>query len=232
VMDSRSTNTTHVGWAKRSVPTCSSKHNHGPLMKTIACALSLLILCACSSKQQASSPDPRPTPQAVAAPSPPSTTWREEKMPFPPQFAPNLPYRGDLIVKFHPQWRQFDAPEGFSYVFHWVIEPADLSSDKLSKVMTDYFDGLMTLVGKSRSIAAQGEFSPARTTLTKNSNTWIGNVATWNAFNRGEALVLNIEGIQRQCSNGRTQLSFALSKLPLDAAIWKDLRVVRDTQQC
>lgn len=141
-------------------------------------------------------------------------------------------YRGDLIVKFHPQWRQFDTPEGFSYVFHWVIEPADLSDGALKQALADYFGGLMTLVGESRSITAPGNFTPPRIALSQDANTLRGTVATWNAFNRGEALNLNMESTKRSCANGRTQISFALSKLPLDAPIWRELRVVRDTPQC
>ncbi len=162
--------------------------------------------------------------------------WRKESFTFPLPYAPTLPYEGSEHVRFTPDWKKFDQPDGFSYVFLWDIKPTLLEGEVLERAMSVYFDGLMNNVAIARKVDAM--VPPTAVVLHPLDApagwriAYAGAIHTWNGFAKAEPLVLNTEITQRACGADRIQLFFALSMAERAAPIWKKLRAVREATPC
>jgi hypothetical protein len=55
---------------------------------------------------------------------------------------------------------------------------------------------------------------------------------TWNAFSKGEPLLLHGEIAQRTCGEKRMQIFFAFSMAKRDRPVWKALRAARQATPC
>jgi len=172
-------------------------------------------------------------PAAAQVPAPPD--WRKETFDFPLRFAPSIPYEGKEHVAFAPGWDKFDADTGFSYVFLWNLKTKPFNADDLEDYLETYFDGLMTNVGRARELLDKKVKTNAAAHPLMGVSAWTqsfgAEVRTWNAFSRGEPLLLWGEVTQRDCGE-RMQVFLAFSKSPRDHAIWDRLRAVRDATTC
>jgi hypothetical protein len=161
--------------------------------------------------------------------------WRSETIAFPLAFAPDLTFKGDLHIRFSPDWRNFDSPGGFSYVFVWNVSPATLDEASLAGHMQVYFGGLMKRVGEGRKLpnasATQAVFKPAPHGA-RWSQAWAGTVDTWNAFGKGEPLRLSVEASSRVCASGKQQVFFAVAKFAADTPAWRPLADLRESTLC
>lgn len=171
----------------------------------------------------------------AAAQMPAPAGWKQESFDFPLRFAPHIPYEGKEYVAFAPGWDRFDTDAGFSYVFLWDLKRKPFNADDLEDYLETYFDGLMTNVGRAREVLDK-KVRPAAaahplTGITAWTQAFGAEIRTWNAFSRGEPLLLYGEVTQRDCGE-RMQVFLAFSKVPRDHAIWNDLRKVRDATTC
>jgi hypothetical protein len=179
---------------------------------------------------------------AIAAPPAPAQLtapegWRKESFAFPLQFAPAIPYVGTEHVRFAPGWARFAADDGFSYVFLWDVKAAPVATEDLEDYLEAYFEGLMKGVAPARKLARPAE---AKTSAALHPMTAIprwtqangAQVRTWNAFSKGEPLLLHGEISRRECANGRMQIFFAFSKAPREKPVWESLRRVREATHC
>jgi hypothetical protein len=168
----------------------------------------------------------------IAAPA----KWRSQKFDFPLQFAPSIPYEGTEHVRFSPAWTHFAGEDGFTYVLLWDLKRGLLEPAELERALDVYFDGLMELATKTRDIADPGTVSQVSLHPMKAPEGWStalgGRVWTWNAFSKGEPLVLNLEVTQRSCGADRTELFFAISKAARNHAVWNELRAIRRDTAC
>jgi hypothetical protein len=173
-----------------------------------------------------------PAAAQIAAPG----DWRKESFTFPLPYATTLPYEGAEHVRFAPEWKKFDQPEGFSYVFLWDIKPTLLEGEALERAMSVYFDGLMNNVAIARHLDAMVAESAVVLHPLDAPDGWrlayAGAIHTWNGFSKAEALVLNAEITQRACGPDRMQVFFALSMAERSAPIWKKLRAAREATGC
>ena len=173
---------------------------------------------------------------AFAAIVPIPEGWRAESFPFPLQFAPNIPYEGEELVRFAPEWSRFAAGNGFSYVFAWDVKAKPVAPEDVEDYLETYFDGLMKNVARGRKL----EIEPPRTAAALHPMTAVegwtqafgAEVRTWNAVSKGEPLVLNIEVTKRNCPEGRMLIFFALSKATRDQPVWASLREARNKASC
>jgi hypothetical protein len=182
---------------------------------------------------------PSASPAAPAAPAPEIAApadWRKESFKFPLPYAPSLPYEGTEQIRFSPNWAQFGAADGFSYVVLWDIKPTLTEGAALERALGVYFDGLMNNVAIARKVEAMVPQTavvlhplapPAGWT-----DAYAGAVHTWNAFAKAEPLVLNVEIAQRRCGPERIQLFFALSLAARTAPVWTTLRSIRQATGC
>ena len=171
---------------------------------------------------------------ADAIPAP--DDWRKETLPFPLEFAPALKYEGVEHVRFAPQWKDFADERGFSYVFVWDVKTSPLGVPELERDLIAYFDGLMNGVAESRKLTKRG--SPTKAAFDGSApvagwtQAYAGVLRTWNAFADGAPLVLEMEITKRNCSNGRMQAFFMLSKAQRTDAIWDTMRAARGATVC
>jgi hypothetical protein len=162
--------------------------------------------------------------------------WRKETFAFPLAFAPSIPYEGTEHVRFSPWWSRFETPQGFSYVVLWDIRATPMEGVVLERALEVYFDGLMNSAADARhlhlmvpqtAVVLHPMAAPAGW-----NEAYAGAVHTWNAFTRGETLVLNAEIADRPCGDGRMQVFYAFSRAPRTDPVWESLRGVRQATPC
>lgn len=161
--------------------------------------------------------------------------WRKETFDFPLRWATSIPFEGKEHVRFVPGWDHFADDTGFSYVILWDVKTKPVTGDDLEDDLETYFDGLMTNVGAARKLLAKKVKTNAASHPLMDVKGWAQaygmEVRTWNAFSKGEALLLWGEVSQRECGP-RMQIFLAFSKAPRDHAIWDKLRAARDATTC
>ena len=171
---------------------------------------------------------------AAATLIPAPDDWRKESFDFPLQFATGIPYEGTEYLRFHPGWDRFAEETGFSYVILWdvtrvPVEPADLEDH-----LETYFNGLMANVARGRKLEPPAKTVVAAHPLAPPRDWQQGfgvEIRTYNAFSKGEPLLLRGEVTQRNCG-ARMQVFIALSKSPRDKPTWDTLRKLRGGTTC
>ena len=172
---------------------------------------------------------------AVPAPA----NWRRETFDFPLAFAPSIGLEGREHVRFAPGWADFASDRGFSYVFLWEVKdipgPA-LTVHGLEFALGAYFDGLMQRAAQARKLDAVGDrtvvnFHPMRA-VDAWSESYAGEIHTWNAFGKAEPMRLQVELTKRTCPSKAAQVFFAISRARRAQPVWDELRKVRSVTEC
>lgn len=194
-------------------------------------ALALLTACtSCASSKSA------PAPTATTGASAPATLewptpagWRSEKLGFPLQFAPSLPYRGVEELRFAPRFFDPKSATYFTYSFAWLIDDARelvLDGPRLSADLTTYFAGLARAVDAERFDA-----KAHRSAITADGDAYRGTVTTVDAFNASRPIELAVAGERVRCAGGRVAIVLSLSPRT-DAEVWSLLEGQRRTLRC
>src|SRR5882757_10892368 len=69
--------------------------------------------------------------------------WGKEKIPFPIEFAPSIPFKGMEEIRFTPGWGDNKSEDYWSYTFVWFVEGVPvITQDSLKKYLTQYYTGL------------------------------------------------------------------------------------------
>ena len=186
--------------------------------------LAALFLAAATLPADAQS-DPIPAPEG----------WRRESFTFPLAFAPTIPYEGTEHVRFAPSWTKFGEEGGFSYVFLWDLKAKPVTPEDVEEYLETYFNGLMKNVGLQRNLGDKEIKAAAAVHPMAMLADWGQGygveVRTWNAFSKGEPLLLYGEVGQRNCGE-RMQIFFAFSQARRDQPIWEGLRTARKATSC
>jgi hypothetical protein len=156
---------------------------------------------------------------------------RKETIPFPLEFAPDLPYRGVEELRFAPGFFEPGAPGYFSYTFVWWLEGRPLlDRPTLERDLTRYFAGLCDAVGGKKF-----SFDPARFKAKLEpsaprlggafpaAEAFHGTLDAYDPFKNGEGreLTLNLELSVGDCAGaGRRVLLVSASPKPRSDAIW------------
>jgi len=102
--------------------------------------LACVVFAACAS---APPPAPPPPPAPWRLPA----GWKDEVIPFPLEFAPQLAHRGVEELRFAPGFLDDKAAARWSYAFAWRLEdPAVLDAPALEAELTAYFRGILGAV--------------------------------------------------------------------------------------
>ena len=196
----------------------------------------LLLLVGWALACEARSADP----PAVAAPAPGDrwpvpAGWKHETFPLPPDFAPDLPYRGTEDLRFMPGFPTPSAPDYWSYDFVWWVDQAPaFDATSLAATLTTYFQGLATAVGGDKY-----HFDPARyhavvtAAAAGEAPHLTGQVFTYDPFATGLPIVLNVEAELRSCPATK-QVAIVVALSPKDAtdAVWNALRATAGGLVC
>lgn len=139
-------------------------------------------------------------------------------------------------MRFSPAWSNFAGEQGFTYAFMWDIKRVPMEAANLERGLAVYFDGLMGNVARGRKL----DELPVHAAVVLHplaappgwKDAYAGAVHTWNAFNKGEDLRLDIEVAHRTCGAERMQIFFAVSKAKRVDSIWNELRKIRSDTGC
>ena len=168
--------------------------------------------------------------------------WKHETIPFPLEFAPELPYHGVEELRFAPGMFKPDQDGYFSYAFVWWLDgrPA-VDAAELSSSLKSYFTGLCTAVAKEKGQTLDGaKFSaslhavegPPRK-LEHPVTAFAGTVDSFDPFATGKPIVLNVEAWVWDCDrSGKRAVLVLASPKPESAPIWISLHERRDEFAC
>jgi hypothetical protein len=171
----------------------------------IRCLLALLAGCATS--ERASAPPPPVAKKPAARPAftwPVPHGWRGETIPFPLDFAPDIPHRGVEELRFAPGFFEPAAPGYWTYAFAWIVtDTGALDRSTLEAELTTYFRGLTSAVARSKKDLPP--LDPARI-AARIGPQGRGSVVTFDAFGDGREVELDVTVDVRPCGAGRVAL--------------------------
>jgi hypothetical protein len=173
--------------------------------------------------------------------------WRIESLPFPIEFATQIPYSGAEHLRFSPGWGDTKSEELWSYCFLWWIEPdSKISKESLERDLKAYYSGLVGRNIVSRKIDSTlvvptiTEFKElVRRTpdsfgekAKEGTTTYAGTVKMLDYMSL-RPVTLHVEVRVMPClKEGKSAAFFAVSPQPKTHAIWKQFGVVRDGFRC
>ncbi|HXT00742.1 MAG TPA: hypothetical protein VN915_08720 [Elusimicrobiota bacterium] len=164
--------------------------------------------------------------------------WRKETIPFPLEFAPDLPHKGVEELRFGPGFAHPKEPDFWSYDFVWRLDDdAPVDEKTLSDELTRYFRGLNMAVGGKKYGFDASHFKAAISAVPASAGTtaaaFRGRVESYDAFATGKPIVLNVEARREACPDGRRRfVSFAISPQAEDAPVWASLRAETAAFRC
>ncbi len=197
-------------------------------LRTLAPSLALVALgCA--------APPPRPAAvgpvPSVAWPVPPG--WKSETLPFPLDFAPDLPHRGTEEIRFAPGFSKPGTPGYWSYAFVWRLEdPASLDAVVLSRELSAYFRGLVAAVNAETHLVPVLDAAHFAATLSPQGDALAGSVETYDPFVTGGPLTLHARVRALSCGSGRTALIFVLTPASADSPFARQLGALAEACGC
>ena len=166
--------------------------------------------------------------------------WKSETIPFPLEFAKDLPYSGVEELRFAPGMFAPDEDGYWSYAFLWWLDgkPA-LGVAELQDSLKRYFAGLITAVAKdkgfpvdpARFAASIHSVPPPGSKLGHEVEAFAGTVDSYDGFKTGLPIVLEVEVWVWDCGAKRAALVLA-SPQPSAAPVWNLLRQRRDELTC
>ena len=131
---------------------------HRPHLDRTIGLLGLWMLGGCPTKATTAEPAPNtaeptaPTDEAAPTSAPRCEalpTWRYEKIPLPPEFAPTLP-EGVEVLWFAPGMFEPAADDYFTYAFSLDMTEPLSTPAALETLLVDYYRGLMSAVAAGR----------------------------------------------------------------------------------
>ena len=164
-------------------------------------------------------------------PAPPE--WGTETLPFPLEFAPELPYRGLEELRFAPGMFAEGSEDFWSYAFVWWIDRDDpFDRSALATHLESYFRGLTVAVGETRAVDVSGARVSARIEPHE-AGGFTGRVETFDAFTTRQQVELNVRGEIVDCpgQDARAVL-FAFSPQASGHPIWSDLDSILSGFRC
>ncbi|MDB5090272.1 MAG: hypothetical protein JWR09_4266 [Mucilaginibacter sp.] len=114
--------------------------------------------------------------------------WGVEKIAFPIQFAPSIPYKGIEEIRFTPGWGDNKSAEYWSYTFLWFIEGSPvINLDTLKNCLTQYYNGLY-LSNQKGNVPTDKNFSQIQLKKIGKAKddleTYEGKISTLNFLNK------------------------------------------------
>jgi hypothetical protein len=168
-----------------------------------------------------------PTPFKLAAPK----DWGGETIALPPDFAPEMKLKGSEHIRFAPGMMKPETDSFFSYAFVFELEPKPVLTEVLLKAeFLTYYRGLCkTVLAGKRPDVDLSKFTlelkfekwDAKSTRYTGTLDWV------EPFVTKKPQKLNLE-ITTWTNYGRTFIFACVSPQAPDAAIWKQLRAIRD----
>jgi hypothetical protein len=164
--------------------------------------------------------------------------WVPEKIPFPIEFATQIPYKGFEDLRFTPGWEHTSSQEHWSYTFLWWVEGAvKLDTATLKEHLDNYYFGLLSRNVRERHIPSNKVIRPTATitkveTETNDTETYRGTITILDYLNiTYPALTLNCIIHKKECDK-HTAIIFEMSPQPFGHKVWQQLNQIEEGFTC
>ncbi|HEY2726189.1 MAG TPA: hypothetical protein VGI61_03380 [Parafilimonas sp.] len=180
-----------------------------------------LLLIACNAQEQ--------TPQLLKQPA----SWQFERFTLPPQFAPNISYKGAEELRFSPGMFIKDSANYFTYAFVAELDNVNsISQDDIKNYLLNYFKGLCSNTAKQRNLSIDTSKITVDIEKEKSSNGNIFYNTTLNifgVFTDGAPVKLNMEiKVMDDKAASKIYLVFIASPLSKADKVWTELRSIQN----
>ena len=158
--------------------------------------------------------------------------WQFERFALPPEFAPNIPYKGVEELRFSPGMFVKDSSNYFTYAF--VVELDNINSisrDDIKNYLLDYFKGLCGNTAKQRNLSI--DTSKITVSVDKDESTgkdvhYNATLGIFGVFADGAPVRLNMEiKVMNDKANSKIYLVFIASPLNKTDKVWMTLHSIQ-----
>jgi hypothetical protein len=162
--------------------------------------------------------------------------WKQtERIPFPIEFAPNIPYKGDEYLVFPPGWADVNSPEHWTYFFLWWIDKdSKLSVETLNRDFKEYYDGLVGRNIISRKIDS-AHVVPTVVSFRQGKERGASYHGTINMldYHAQRPITLQVDIHERTCNKeGKLAVFVSVSPQPASHDVWNKFKYIRDNFRC
>jgi hypothetical protein len=174
--------------------------------------------------------------------------WRSETIPFPLDFAPEIPYAGLEELRFAPGMFTAGSDEFWTYAFVWWLEgDVRFDAETLNAKLVDYYEGLSLAVEDSAGFdpkdavasasLVEKEPADARTLAEpgerESARRFHGTISTHEPFVTHTRIDLIVDAeIFRCAKRDHTVGIFLVSPKPVEDGVWRQLSTLNSTFRC
>ena len=155
--------------------------------------------------------------------------WAFERFALPPEFAPDIPYKGVEELRFSPGMFNKDSATYFTYAFVAQLDNVTtVSQSNIRDYLLKYFKGLCNSTAKNRKLVIDTSQIAVSTEKKKgaavNENIYNASVNLFGVFTDGAPVKLNMEvKVFMNTPAKRIYLLFIASQREKTDVLWKNL---------
>jgi hypothetical protein len=165
--------------------------------------------------------------------------WAKETIPLPPEFAPDMKWKGAEELRFAPGMFKPDAADFFSYaLLFWLSDDQKIDSKTMEKELLAYYRGLATAVLKSKKqevdtstftlTLTEAKEKPGKRAGGEPVTAYVGELKWTEPFATGKPQTLRFEIHTWHSDKHKHHCVFiCASPQPDTAEVWKTLREIR-----
>lgn len=160
--------------------------------------------------------------------------WSYEKIDFPLDFVPSLPYEGFEELRFAPGMFDASSSTYFTYLFVLSIQnKEELPKNELKTLLSKYYKGLCSVVATSKKMAIDTSQIKVRLKNLKKPSSQTKSYSVlinfFDPFTNGQNILLNmeLEVIPNKQTKGVYVLSI-VSPQSKESVVWKELYRVKE----
>ena len=159
--------------------------------------------------------------------------WQFERFALPPEFAPNIPYKGVEELRFSPGMFVKDSSNYFTYAFVAELDNINsISQDDIKNYLLGYFKGLCGNTAKQRNLSI--DTSKITVSVDKDESTgkdvhYNATLGIFGVFADGAPVRLNMEiKVMNDKAVSIIYLVFIASPLNKTDKVWATLRSIQN----
>jgi len=161
--------------------------------------------------------------------------WSIERFSLPPDFAPQITYKGVEDLRFTPGWGDTLSEEHWTYSFLWWFDgSAKINADSLQETLKEYYTGLVGRNIISRNIPAS-KIVPTIAAIKKikteanDIETFSGTISMLDYHNQKPIRLNCMVHVKNSKAINHTAVYFEISPQPLSHLIWQKLNEIDES---
>jgi hypothetical protein len=164
--------------------------------------------------------------------------WNVERFSLPPDFAPQITYKGVEDLRFTPGWEDTLSEEHWSYAYLWWLEgKPKIDEATLKENLKAYYSGLIARNIPRRNISPN-KIVPTNIIIKKvkaalnDIETYSGTIGMLDYIAQ-RPITLNCLGHVKSCkTQNRTAVLFEISPKPFGHSVWKEFDNIEEAFDC